>query len=155
MKTKTKLKTSHRWATELKHDRANMARLLAGVKPDGRRGRYKLFAASTIKRALAANQQRKRARRDLTDDLLLEKVRGLELRNAISDGTLVPCSKVSAIFDSHIRQLNDLIHRKLVDEWPSECAGLDVQQIRLKVRKFIDTDIASGMARMRRDIERL
>ena len=150
--TQNALKTSYGWATELKIDRAVLTRKLHGVKPDGRRGKFDLYSLKTIRAAMEKAAAGKREKRGLSDELLHEKIRAIEIRNRIADGSLIPVSQVCEAISTRMASMNSMLNQKLVSELPSIVAGLPIGEIRLKATLFI-SELMSIIHELQRDIE--
>ena len=150
--TQNALKTSYGWATELKIDRAVLTRKLHGVKPDGRRGKFDLYSLKTIRAAMEKAAAGKREKRGLSDELLHEKIRAIEIRNRIADGSLIPVSQVCEAISTRMASMNSMLNQKLVSELPSIVAGLPIGEIRLRATLFI-SELMSIIHELQRDIE--
>ena len=150
--TQNALKTSYGWATELKIDRAVLTRKLHGVKPDGRRGKFDLYSLKTIRAAMEKAAAGKREKRGLSDELLHEKIRALEIRNRIQDGSLIPVAQVCSAISTRMAAMNSALNQKLVNELPSIVAGLPIGEIRLRATLFI-SELMSIIHELQRDIE--
>ena len=150
--TQNALKTSYGWATELKIDRAVLTRKLHGVKPDGRRGKFDLYSLKTIRAAMEKAAAGKREKRGLSDQLLHEKIRALEIRNRINDGSLIPVAQVCSAISTRMAQMNSTLNQRLVNELPAIVSGLPIGEIRLKATLFI-SELMSTIHELQRDIE--
>ena len=150
--TQNALKTSYGWATELKIDRAVLTRKLHGVKPDGRRGKFDLYSLKTIRAAMEKAAAGKREKRGLSDELLHEKIRALEIRNRIQDGSLIPVAQVCSAISTRMAAMNSALNQKLVNELPAIVAGLPIGEIRLRATLFI-SELMSIIHELQRDIE--
>ena len=150
--TQNALKTSYGWATELKIDRAVLTRKLHGVKPDGRRGKFDLYSLKTIRAAMEKAAAGKREKRGLSDQLLHEKIRALEIRNRINDGSLIPVAQVCSAISTRMAQMNSTLNQRLVNELPAIVSGLPIGEIRLKATLFI-SELMSTIHELQRDLE--
>ena len=150
--TQNALKTSYGWATELKIDRAVLTRKLHGVKPDGRRGKFDLYSLKTIRAAMEKAAAGKREKRGLSDELLHEKIRAIEIRNRIADGSLIPVTQVCSAISTRMAQMNSTLNQRLVNELPAIVSGLPIGEIRLKATLFI-SELMSTIHELQRDIE--
>ena len=150
--SKNAQKTSYGWATQLKVDRAVLARKLHGVKPDGRRGTFDLYSLKTIRAAMEKAAAGKREKRGLSDELLHEKIRAIEIRNRIADGSLIPVTQVCSAISTRMAQMNSTLNQRLVNELPSIVSGLPIGEIRLKATLFI-SELMSIIHELQRDIE--
>ena len=150
--TQNALKTSYGWATELKIDRAVLTRKLHGVKPDGRRGKFDLYSLKTIRAAMEKAAAGKREKRGLSDELLHEKIRAIEIRNRIADGSLIPVTQVCSAISTRMAQMNSTLNQRLVNELPAIVSGLPIGEIRLKATLFI-SELMSTIHELQRDLE--
>ena len=150
--SKNKLQTSARWAIELRHDRGVLTKALDRVKHDGKRGKFKLYSLATVRAAMEAHAAGKRTKRGLSDELLHEKIRSLEIRNRIQDGSLIPVAQVTSAISTRMAEMNSTLNQKLVSELPSIVAGLPVGEIRLRATLFI-SELMSIIHELQRDIE--
>ena len=150
--SKNKLQTSARWAIELRHDRGVLTKALDRVKHDGRRGKFKTYSLATVRAALEAHAAGKRTKRGLSDELLHEKIRSIEIRNRIADGSLIPVTQVTSAISSRMALMNSTVNQRLVNELPAICAGLPVSEIRLKATALI-AELMGIMHELQRDLE--
>ena len=150
--TQNTLKTSYGWATELKIDRAVLTRKLRGVKADGRRGKFDLYSLKTIRAAMEKAAAGKREKRGLSDELLHERIRAIEIRNRIADGSLIPVTQVTSAISSRMALMNSTVNQRLVNELPAIVSGLPVSEIRLKATALI-AELMSIMHELQRDLE--
>ena len=127
MKTQNS-KTINGWAAKLQLHTQTLTKILAGVPCDGKRGRFKVYKLATVRAAIEKHDAGKRQRRGTSDDLLRERIRAIELRNQIADGTLIETSVVCSAISVLLARIDQLIEAKLVNEFPSSVAGLDVAQ---------------------------
>ena len=150
--SKSKLQTSARWAIELRHDRGVLTKALDRVKHDGKRGTFKLYSLATVRAALEAHAAGKRTKRGLSDELLHEKIRALEIKNRIADGSLIPVTQVCSAISTRMAQMNSTLNQRLVNELPAIVSGLPIGEIRLKATLFI-SELMSTIHELQRDIE--
>ena len=150
--TQNTLKTSYGWATQLKVDRAVLTRKLHGVRPDGRRGKFDLYSLKTIRDAMEKAAAGKREKRGLSDELLHERIRSIEIRNRIADGSLIPVSQVCGAISTRMAEMNSALNQKLVNELPAIVAGLPIGEIRLRATLFI-SELMSTIHELQRDLE--
>ena len=150
--TKSTLKTAYAWASQLKIDRAVFARKMDGVKEDGHKGTFKTYSLKSVRAAIEKADKSKRTKRGLSEELLHEKIRALEIKNRIADGSLIPVSQVCEAISTRMASMNSMLNQKLVSELPSIVAGLPIGEIRLRATLFI-SELMSIIHELQRDIE--
>ena len=150
--TKNTLKTAYAWASQLKIDRAVFARKMDGVKADGHKGTFKTYTLKSVRAAIEKADKSKRTKRGLSEELLHEKIRALEIKNRIADGSLIPVTQVCSAISTRMAQMNSTLNQRLVNELPSIVAGLPIGEIRLRATLFI-SELMSIIHELQRDIE--
>ena len=121
-------RTINGWCAELALHPQTLSKILARVPASGSKGRFKTYDLATVKRAVEKHDAGKRQRRGTSDDLLAQRIRSIELHNAISDGTLIEHDRVKSAISVLLARVDQLIEQKLVNEFPSSVAGCDVAQ---------------------------
>ena len=121
-------KTINAWCAELGMHPQTLTKILADVPASGSKGRFATYGLAAVKSAIEKHDAGKRQRRGTSDDLLRERIRAIELRNQIADGTLIETSVVCSAISVLLARIDQLIEAKLVNEFPSSVAGLDVAQ---------------------------
>ena len=150
--SKNTLKTAYAWASQLKIDRAVFARKMDGVKEDGHKGTFKTYTLKSVRAAIEKADKSKRTKRGLSEELLHEKIRALEIRNRINDGSLIPVSQVCGAISTRMAEMNSALNQKLVNELPAIVAGLPLGEIRLRATLFI-SELMSTIHELQRDLE--
>ena len=150
--TKSTLKTAYAWASQLKIDRAVFARKMDGVPADGHKGTFKTYSLKSVRAAIEKADKSKRTKRGLSEELLHEKIRALEIKNRIADGSLIPVTQVCSAISTRMAQMNSTLNQRLVNELPSIVAGLPIGEIRLRATLFI-SELMSIIHELQRDIE--
>ena len=130
MKTQNS-KTINGWAAKLQLHTQTLTKILAGVPCDGKRGRLKVYKLATVRAAIEKHDAGKRQRRGTSDDLLAQRIRSIELHNAIADGTLIEHDRVKSAISTLLARIDQMIEQKLVAEYPASVAGLDVAQAKI------------------------
>lgn len=130
----TKLFTINGLSDETGVDRRTIKKRLAGTEPRKVEGSSKLYALDDLANATADATDND----PLRDQKLREEVRKLKIANDAKDRILVPKSDVAAAVRRALAQVATISESKLVNEYPTAVAGLDVPQARIYGRRLHD-----------------
>ena len=144
---KTKQKTIVRrtingWCAELGLHPQTLSKILADVPASGSKGRFATYGLAAVKSAIEKHDAGKRQRRGTSDDLLAQRIRSIELHNAIADGTLIEHDRVKSAISTLLARIDQMIEQKLVAEYPASVAGLDVAQAKIFGKRLTDDLLA-------------
>lgn len=141
MKNQTKIRTKAELASRLGIARNTLDRFLAMPgAPDKSADGYDLaavteFVAENAKRESTAAAGHKKIASLRAREISLRCDR-LALKLACERGELIEVAKVAQIMSRVLPPAALLLQRRLIDEWPSEVAGLDVAAARAYGRKL-------------------
>jgi hypothetical protein len=140
MKTETQPGYSIRMlADSLGKDRATVTRLVATIPPCSGTGSQKRWRLGDVEAALAAKPGK-----SLRDEKLGEEIRRLRIRNDKDEAKVIDKAVVGKACARLLSGASPMLEQKLVNEWPSAVAGLDVPAARVFGRRMVD-DILAGM----------
>ena len=78
----------------------------------------------------------------LRDQKLSEEIRKLRIKNDKDEKLVVPRAVIASAFAEWAAAVRKTNIRRLVEEWPSMVAGLEIPQIRIKGRQVCDEHMA-------------
>jgi len=135
-------KTINAWCAELGMHPQTLTKILARVPAGGSKGRFATYDLKAVRAAIEKHDAGKRQRRGTSDDLLRERIRSIDLRNQIADGTLIEHDRVKSAISVLLSRIDQLLEQKLVAEFPSSVAGLDVAQAKIFGKRLTDDLLA-------------
>lgn len=117
----------------LGHDRRTIDKATVGVTPTRTEGKTKFYRLADVEAALKAKSSNK-----LKDEELIEKIRKLRIANDREDGLLIPKVKVAESLRRCLSPAVATLEQRLVNEYPTAVAGLDVPQARIYGKRLCD-----------------
>lgn len=117
----------------LRRDRATIDRATVGLVPVRTKGRVKFFRLQDIEGAL-----KDKPSRSLRDEKLIEEIRKLRLANDREDQKLITKAQVKASMRRCLTPASAMLEQRLVNEYPTGVAGLDVPQARIYGKRLCD-----------------
>ena len=115
------------------HDRRTIDKLVAHIEPAEVRGVTKLYRLSDVESALKQNG----SSASLRDQKLIEEIRKYRIKNDRDEGKLVPREAVAESIRRCLGPVALKLEQKLVNEYPSAVAGLDVPQARIYGKRIV------------------
>lgn len=116
-------------------DRQTIKRHLLNVKPRNPGERLKKYAFEDLTAAMAGQDTDPG---DLKAEKLREEIRKLKIANDAKEEKVILKTKVAAAIQRIIPRAMAAAEQKLVNEWPSAVAGLDVPQARIFGKRVFD-----------------
>jgi hypothetical protein len=117
----------------LGHDRRTLDKALVGIEPARIEGKTKFYKLADVEKAV-----RQRSSTKLKDQKLVEEIRKLRIANDKAEGLTRPKAKVIASIQRCMPPVATMLEQRLVNEYPTAVAGLDVPQIRIYGRRLAD-----------------
>lgn len=121
-------------------DRRTLKKHLASVTPKKVEGVSKLYELADVEAALPKESQGG----SLRDEKLREEIRKLRIKNDRDQGLVVPRARVAESISRILPTAMGQLEQKLVNEYPSAVAGLDVPQARVYGKRVFD-DLAASL----------
>jgi hypothetical protein len=121
----------------LGYDRRTIDKALVGIEPTRVEGKTKFYKLSEVEKALREKKNSK-----LKDQKLIEEIRKLRIANDKEEGLTVAKGKVNDSMRRCLSPAVATIEQRLVNEYPTAVAGLDVPQARIYGRRLADELIA-------------
>jgi hypothetical protein len=121
----------------LGYDRRTIDKAIVGLDPTRVEGKTKFYKIADVENAIRAKKSDK-----LRDQKMLQEIRKLRIANDKEEGLVVAKGKV---IDSIRRCLSPAVatlEQRLVNEYPTAVAGMDVPQARIYGRRLCDELIA-------------
>lgn len=116
-------------------DRRTLDKLLVNVAPVANSGGKKLYSLAAVEAELA---KKPKVEQSLKDQKTFEEVRKLRIANDAKEGRLVPRDQYESWIAKVRSGVDVIIEQKLVNEYPSAVAGMDVPQARIFGKRLGD-----------------
>jgi hypothetical protein len=120
-------------AKVLGRDRATITRAVAGLVPCRTVGKVKFFLLLDVENAL-----RDKPNQTLRNEKLIEEIRKLRVANDLVEGKLVQRSTIQESLRRCLTPAATILEQRLVNEYPTGVAGLDVPQARIYGKRLCD-----------------
>jgi len=114
-------------------DRRTLDKILVGVTPAKVSGATKLYRLSDLQATIAAKPDKA-----LKEDKLAEEIRKLKLRNDREERKLILRAEVTGILTKIYGELTSKLDQKLEMEYPAILVGLDIPNLRVKLKQLND-----------------
>jgi len=116
----------------LGNDRRTIDKAVVNVKPTRIEGKTKFYKLEDVEAALARNES------PLKDEKLLEEIRKIRIANDEKENLVVRTSKVADSIRRCLTPMIAALEQRLVNEYPTAVAGLDVPQARVYGKRLFD-----------------
>jgi hypothetical protein len=113
-------------------DRRTIDKAVAGVVPTRVAGKTKFYRLQDVEEAL------KKPGHSLRDEKLMEEIRKLRIANDKEEGIVVLKSAVMQSVRRCMSPVAAMLEQRLVNEYPTGVAGLDVPQARIYGKRLCD-----------------
>lgn len=117
----------------LGNDRRTIDKAVQGIPPTRTQGKTKYYRLEDVEAALKAKNNNK-----LRDTKLLEEIRKLRIANDEAEKVVVPKAKVADSIRRCMAPAAAALEQRLVNEYPTAVAGLDVPQARIYGKRLCD-----------------
>jgi hypothetical protein len=117
----------------LGYDRRTIDKALVGIEPERIEGKTKFYKLSEVEKALREKKSSK-----LKDQKLIEEIRKLRIANDKEEGLTVEKGKVNDSVRRCLTPAAVTLEQRLVNEYPTAVAGLDVPQARIYGKRLYD-----------------
>ena len=114
-------------------DRRTIDKAVAGLTPTRVVGKTKFYRLLDVETAL-----KEKSGRSLRDEKLMEEIRKLRVANDLTEGKLVKKSQVQESLRRCLTPAVAILEQRLVNEYPTAVAGLDVPQARIYGKRLCD-----------------
>lgn len=121
-------------------DRRTIDKALVDVAPTRTEGKTKFYRLADVEQAL---RDRCNGAAQLKDEKLIEEIRKLRTANDFEDGKLVLRSAVCESLRRCLSPMVATLEQKFVNELPTAAAGLDVPQLRIVAKRYLDDALVS------------
>jgi hypothetical protein len=121
----------------LGHDRRTIDKAVVGVVPTRTKGKTKFYRLEEVEEAFKNKPGRK-----LQDEIDVEQLRKLRLANDKEERLIVKRSAVSESIRRSLSPAAATLEQRLVNEYPTAVAGLDVPQARIYGKRLCDELVA-------------
>lgn len=118
-------------------DRRTIDKALVDVAPTRTEGKTKFYRLADVEQALRERSVK------LRDDKIREEIRKLERENDFEEGKLVLRSVVCETMTTCLSAMIAILEQHIVNELPTAAAGLDVPQLRIVVKRYLDNALVS------------
>ncbi len=118
-------------------DRRTIDKAVVGVTPARVRGKTKFYRLADVESAL-----KDKPGRSLRDEKLTEEIRKLRIGNDREEGKVVQRSIVAGSIKRCLGPAAVTLEQRLVNEFPTYVAGLDVPQVRIIAKRLCDEVLA-------------
>jgi signal recognition particle GTPase len=116
----------------LGRDRRTIDKALVGIPPTRIEGKTKFYLLEEVEQAIRERNVK------LKDDKLTEEIRKLRMANDEKDKKLILKSKVKESLRRCLTPAAAILEQRLVNEYPTGVAGLDVPQARIYGKRLCD-----------------
>lgn len=121
-------------------DRRTIDKALVGIEPARTEGKTKFYRLADVERAL---RDRCESSVNLKDEKLIEEIRKLRTANDHEEGKLVLRSTVCESLRRCLSPMVSVLEQRFVNELPTAAAGLDVPQLRIVAKRYLDDAMIS------------
>lgn len=113
-------------------DRRTIDKALVGIVPERVEGKTKFYRLAEVEQALRERNGK------LKDEKLMEEIRKLRMANDLQEKLLVTRAKVQESLRRSLTPAVAILEQRLVNEYPTGVAGLDVPQARIYGKRLCD-----------------
>ena len=121
----------------LGHDRRTIDKAVAGIAPTRVEGKTKFYRLEDVEAAFKEKSNAK-----LKDHKVFQEIRKLRIANDKEERLVVQKTKVVDSIRRCLAQATPTLEQRLVNEYPTAVAGLDVPQARIYGRRLCDELVA-------------
>ena len=114
-------------------DRRTIDKAVVGIAPARVVGKTKYYRLLDVEAAL-----KEKPGRSLRDEKLIEEIRKLRLANDVTEKSLITRASVKASMRRCLTPAAAMLEQRLVNEYPTGVAGLDVPQARIYGKRLCD-----------------
>lgn len=118
-------------------DRRTIDKALVGISPTRTEGKTKFYRLTDVEQAIRERSVK------LKDEKVLEEIRKLRMVNDFEEGKLVLRSVVCESIRRCLSLMVAILEQRFVNELPTAAAGLDVPQLRIVAKRYLDDALVS------------